>query len=356
MNSIARQVARVSSNIETATRAGEFAAIAKCLAASDGGNNAAAKFAEAKRMPRRVVEILKAGVTAGTLGGSAGDALADYGVLAQAWLDSLRTVSAFDAMLSSMTKIPLRTFVGISTLEVSGYVRGEGQAKTISQMQLAPQGLEPISVVAWVVLSKELATFSGPNGASLFDRELRAGVAAATDSKFVSVLTAGLSPITSSGSTVAAVRSDLAAALAGIETSAISQIFVLVPAKIAKAWAMANTEGGAPAFPEMGVLGGVIAGMRVLVSSGVADGEIVVVDAAQIVAASETIELKTVQHSTIEMSAPPDSPATASTVLVSLWQNNLVALSAERYFGVQRGRDSAVALITGASYSGDSPA
>lgn len=354
--SIAQRIGTVHAGLETATRAGEFAAIAKCLAAGAGGTHAAANFAEQKRLPRRVVEILKAGVSAGTLGGSEGTALGDYGVVAQAWLDSLRNISAFDALLPSMVKIPLRTFVGISSLEVTGYVRGEGQAKTISQLQLAAQGLDPISVVAWVVLSRELATFSGPNGGALFDRELRAGVAAATDSKFVSVLTAGLSPITSAGSSVTAVRTDLAKALAEIETDVRSQIFVLVTAKTAKSWALSATEGGAPSFPGMTVGGGEIAGMRVLISSGVPDGEIIIVDAAQIVAASEGIELKSVQHSTIEMQAPPDSPATASTVLVSLWQNNLVALSAERHFGVYRGRESAVALITGASYSGDSPA
>ncbi len=56
------------------------------------------------------------------------------------------------------------------------------------------------------------------------------------------------------------------------------------------------------------------------------------------------------------MNTAPDSPPTTSTVLTSLWQHNLTGLKAVRYFGAERLRDTAVAVISGVGYSGNSPA
>ena len=56
--SIASQIGRVSSNIEVATRAGEFVAIARCLMMSKGIVSEARQIAE-RRFTQRVVDVFQ---------------------------------------------------------------------------------------------------------------------------------------------------------------------------------------------------------------------------------------------------------------------------------------------------------
>jgi len=50
-----------------------------------------------------------------------------------------------------------------------------------------------------------------------------------------------------------------------------------------------------------------------------------------------------------------DSPVSASTPGISLWQMDLVAMKMERFIGAKVLRSDAVAKITGANYTGGSP-
>jgi hypothetical protein len=50
-----------------------------------------------------------------------------------------------------------------------------------------------------------------------------------------------------------------------------------------------------------------------------------------------------------------DSPPTASTSYVSLWQQNWMALKAERWFGVAKVTSTGVCAITSINWTGDSP-
>jgi hypothetical protein len=341
---------------EASTLAETFVDVARFLLmskSSDSGNPI--DLAQAHGRTRAAI-ILKNGIAPGnTTDPNWAAPLSGYNAAAAAWLDSLRSQSAFDAMLSSMVQVPLRVRVGISSLGVTGYVRGEGSAKRLSTMSLAAGGMEAFNAVAWILVTKELSKLAGPTGASMLDRELRAAVASVTDEKFISVIIAGKTPIQSNGSTISAVRSDLAAALAEIEIGVGSKLFVLTTSKITKAWSTSNRDGGAAAFPDMGPTGGMICKMPVIASAGVPDGHIVVVDGAGIAAASQGIRLEVLRNATVDVGGPPDSPSTAGTTLISIWQENLVGLAADRYFGVERLRDSAVAVIDNVSYSGDSP-
>ena len=50
------------------------------------------------------------------------------------------------------------------------------------------------------------------------------------------------------------------------------------------------------------------------------------------------------------MDSAPDNPALATTVLTSLWQNNLVGLRAERFINWLRAKTEAVKYVSGATY------
>jgi hypothetical protein len=51
------------------------------------------------------------------------------------------------------------------------------------------------------------------------------------------------------------------------------------------------------------------------------------------------------------MDSTPDSPPTAATNMVSLWQQNMVAIKAERFINWAKRRSTSVAMISGAKYA-----
>jgi hypothetical protein len=50
------------------------------------------------------------------------------------------------------------------------------------------------------------------------------------------------------------------------------------------------------------------------------------------------------------MESAPDSPPTGATVMLSLWQNDLVALRMERFFGFTLMRSNGAASLSGVNY------
>ena len=50
------------------------------------------------------------------------------------------------------------------------------------------------------------------------------------------------------------------------------------------------------------------------------------------------------------MDSAPDSPPTAATQAVSLWQMNMVGLRAERFFGVEKLGSNGVLMVSSIAY------
>jgi hypothetical protein len=106
----------------------------------------------------------------------------------------------------------------------------------------------------------------------------------------------------------------------------------------------------------MGVMGGSISGVPVLISDGALPGDVIVVDASGLVGGRSDVVLSEYNEGLAQISDAPDSPPTGATVLTSLWQENLSALVAERYFICSKVRSDAVAAFSGGYGSGFSPA
>jgi hypothetical protein len=120
---------------------------------------------------------------------------------------------------------------------------------------------------------------------------------------------------------------------------------------------MLTDSKGVSAFPDLGPLGGSINQIPVLVSEGVTAGNVVLVDGSGIAAASGDLVLNEFREGMMQLDTAPDSPPSASTNFVSLWQLNLSALVVERFFVTARLRSDAVAVCSNSnSYqSGNSP-
>jgi hypothetical protein len=198
MSSIAEQVAERSESLAARAGKGEFVKLAFMLT-KYGGAYEALQHAEAERATPRIRNILKSAVTGATMGDWA--SITDYQNIQAAFLESLRDVSVFDAVLGAgMVRAPLRSRGFSITTGITGSVVSERSVKPISSLVLAQQLLEPKKGSAIVIVSKELANF--PGSQSLFGNELQKAVVAATDANFLAALVAATTPTASAGSSL----------------------------------------------------------------------------------------------------------------------------------------------------------
>ena len=298
-----------------------------------------------------IQQVLKSVIAAGSTTGW-GQPLAPYAQLADAFLLSLRSASAFDAMLPWMKAVPLHQQIVVASGGATAGTVAEGTPTPIAKLQFSVNQITENKTICIVAVTKEL--LRNPSN-DLFSQELTRAVASATDSAFINKLTAGIPSISSNGGTSVAILQDLAALLAALALDASSKVFLIVSSDIAKRWAVSTTATGELAFPQMTPTGGVIQGMDVLVSDSVS-AQIIGVDAGQIAAASGTIELDGTGEATVQLDNAPDSPPTAATTVTSFWQMNLTGLRATRYWDAERLRTGAVAVVGNVSYTGNSPA
>jgi hypothetical protein len=300
------------------------------------------------------IETQKTAAAVGTTSDSTwAGPLADYQSVVGAFLESLRGFGAFDAMLPFMKVVPFRTRVGAISVGATGYRPGHSHPKPISALTVTGATIDEARAAVVLVITKELSEFSA--GGDLFARELAGAVAQETDEGFVSILTTGATAITSTGADAEAVRNDLRIASLLLTTSARSKLFLLLQPALLRNLALLHTNTGAPAFPELRVDGGDIHGITCVASDGVPSGSMVLVDAIQVAAATSTMVLDATEQASVQLNDAPDSPPTASTSYVSLWQMNWLGLRAERFYGATKLTTNAAVVISSINYTGSWP-
>jgi hypothetical protein len=351
---------RGSVSIETTRRAKAFVDYAKLLATTKGDGRTALQMAAARKMgpevtagirlqasggPRAVKAAIEAGSTTDTTWAAP---LAEYGRAASAFLETLRSVSAFERLLPDMRQVPLHVRTGVVTAGATGSIVEENKPTPISSLTLEGGTLPEQKAVTIVAATTELVKLSGGPGADLFERELRGAVGTTVDRKFVDLITDGLTAADSSGPAATDISNDITVAYQAVETGAQSRLFWLLDSDTAKALTAKATTAGDAAFPQMTPQGGILRGVPAIVTD-CAKNQIVLVDANGIAAGSDTIEIDSATHATVQMDSTPDNPASASTVMKSLWQHDMVGIRAVRFFGAQRLRANSVYVISGST-------
>ncbi len=116
---------------------------------------------------------------------------------------------------------------------------------------------------------------------------------------------------------------------------------------------------GTKLYPDVNKNGGFIEGVPVVTSENIAanggspaDGRIIVALAANSVLLADDggVDVDISTEATIQAESAPDSPGTTSTVMVSLWQRNLVGIRCERFITWKKARSGAAQYISGANY------
>jgi hypothetical protein len=298
---------------------------------------------------QKALAMVKAAVDVGTLTGAG--FVDDYAftMSSEAFVESLATISAFDAIAPYARELPLRTRAFVAS-QASAAEVGEARPKILSEISFEAGGLEPVKVAGLVVITDDLLRRAGQ---AIFANELRAAVSRATNSVFVNLLIDTSTPsVTGTGDFLA----DLASAVVQTSPNARSRFFLLAdPLTVARLALASDSTTGERLYPELTVMGGSIAGVEVMPTDAiVADSSganLLLIDAQQIAVGSDTLVVSAAQQATVEMDSAPDHPTTASTVLVSLWQRNLLGLRAERFIAARKLRDTAVVQIADTNYA-----
>lgn len=334
---------------EKFTHAAVIPALFRAMATSRKKGLPVEVVAEAQRAPAAAVRILKAVTSAGTLSDPtwAGN-LADMASASQVFLQQLGGRSAFAALLDQgvITRAPLRSNVGSVTSGAVASVVDEARATPVNKMAIASGQIAAQKADAIVVLSNEVLQNTSSAGQSFVNRQLRRALGKALDVAIASSLTAGLSPIaaTSNAST------DLKAILDDVNTGEGRLAWVAAKDVANRMALLPDSKVSPEGVSEF-------LNLPFAVSAGLADGSLILLDGDQVIGDIETLGLDIAEHASLEMNTNPahdsgvgsgDAPSPAN--LVSLWQTDSVALRLSAHFGMSRGTNAALAIMTGIAW------
>ncbi|QHJ82375.1 MAG: hypothetical protein [Bacteriophage sp.] len=341
--------------------------IAQCRA--KGNLMQAAEIAKQWTDTPEVEQVLKAAVAAGTTTDATWAApLVPYQQMSNDFIELLRPATLLGRM-TGLRNVPFNVRIPGQTQGSTVAWVGETAPKPVSALGFADITLRFNKLAGIVVISDELARLSTPSAEGIIRGDLVAQIAQFTDDSFINPayaavtdvrpasVTNGVTPIAASGTDADALRADV---------RALYSTFIAANMSTAgAAWVMTSTQAmsigmmlnplGQPEFPGLGAEGGSFMGLPVLVSEVVpsdSSGSIIVlVKQSEILLADEggvTVDVS--REASLQMNSTPDNPATASTVMTSLWQNNLLGIRAERMITWRKRRPQAVAYISGANY------
>jgi HK97 family phage major capsid protein/HK97 family phage prohead protease len=243
---------------------------------------------------------------------------------------------------------------------------GQGKPKPLTKFDFSATTLTWAKIAAIAVISDELARFSSPSAERLVRDALAAAVIERMDIDFIdpaknavsgvspASITNGIAPMSVSGTDAAAVRADFQALFNAfiLDNQDPTTAVLIMPSTVALALSMMVNSLGQPEFPGLTMNGGNFMGIPVITSQYAAwtspDVNIVVlVNASDIFISDDgQVTIDASREAALEMldtGFTQNQPTGAS--LVSLWQNNLIGLKAERYVNWARRRTEAVQWI-----------
>src|SRR5690625_432645 len=354
-----------------------FARAAKCLALGhlehrDAIQIAKSLYGDQEQIVRATERLVtKAAVPAATTTDStwAGPLVGDEGSVFADFVEYLRPQTILGRFgqggVPSLRRVPFRVPLVGQTSGGDGYWVGEGQAKPLTKFDFSRTTLEPLKVANIAVATMEVVRDSSPSADIIIRDQLAAALRERLDIDFIDPTKAavpGVSPASilngvngtpSSGNDADAVRSDIRAlfgAFIAANNAPTSGVFIM-QATTALALSLMQNPLGQAEFPGLSMTGGVLFGLPAIVSEYVPDGIVALVNASDIYVGDEGgIDLSMSTEASLQMDNAPDNPSTDETVMVSLWQRNLVGFRAERAINWARRRASAVAYLTGVEW------
>lgn len=276
--------------------------------------------------------------------------------------------------IPGLRRVPFNIKVPRETTAASVNWVGEGAVKPVSAMAFDSIELRHTKIAGIVPVTDELVRFSNPAVEGLVRDSLVAAVVSLMDKDFLdptkaevvgvspASVTNGVTPVTATGTNSDALRADLTTMLKAMAVANMGLRGVVLVMTSSQAVAISGMVNalGQDEFPQLGVNGGTLRGLPVIISENIvatggspADGGLIVaINAPEVMLADDGgVDIDISREASLQMDTAPDSPETASTILVSLWQRNMVAIKAERFINWKKRRAEAVQFIQNAKYA-----
>lgn len=337
-----------------------FTRKAMALLVCKGNKMEAAEYAKQWRDSTPEVEMeLKSAIAAGTTQDATWAApLALPMPLASEFIELLRPATII-GKIPNLRKVPFNVSVPKQTAGGTyGWV-GEGATKPVTNLQFGTVNLGFAKAAGIIVLTEELVRVSSPSAEAAVRNDMIKGIAGFLDSQFVlpavapvanvspGSITNGTTPLTTAGTSAANARTDILALIGSVlvANGDTSNLVLIMSQTNALALGAALNPLGQSMFPGMGAQGGSILGIPVITSQA-AGANVILLDAQGILFADDgQVNIDVSREASLQMDSAPDSPTVETTVMVSLWQHNLVGLRAERWMNWVRATLASVKYV-----------
>jgi len=355
-----------------------FARYAIAMARAEGNKTQALQIVQATRRWKdtpQVEQFLMAAVGAGTTGGAGwADDLVYARNLTSDFVQLLQAATIVDR-IPGLRRVPFDIRVGTLASGLTGYWVGEARPIPLSKFATDVLPLTHHKVAGLTPISRELAESSEPSAETLVRDLLRAAIVKVMDLSFIdpertavagvnpASVTNGVTAVSVTGTTVAALRTDVATLMnkfitAGIPTT--GGVWIMTPS-IALAISMMQNALGQPAFDGMNPEGGRFLGYPVVVSqtalttgSPVGGNLLIFIIPSEIfIADSQTVDVVISREASLEMSDAPTNRADTGTgaAMVSMFQNDSLAIRGIRDITWVKARAAAAQFIVDAAYA-----
>lgn len=350
----------------------QFARFAGALAHANGNKRDAAQFlenrfgdAESAKALNIMADIgteefIKAAVNAGTTANATWAApLVNYTNMTSDFIDFLRPQTIL-GKIDGVRRVPFNVRVPRQTAGGSAYWVGEGGSKPVTSLAFDNISLKWNKLATIAVITEELARFSSPSAELIVRDSLAAAIVQQMDADFINPANAGTADVKP-----ASITNGVTATVATADPNAdVKSLFgKFITANLSPAngvWIMSATTAlalslklnavGDPAYPGLNMNGGTFQGLPVVVSEAVGN-IIVLANASDILLADDgQVAIDVSREASLQMNDAPMNPADATTILRSLWQDNLIGIRAERYVSWAKARAASVQYLSGVAY------
>jgi len=311
------------------------------------------------RMPMEVVE--RAAVAVGTTTDATwAGPLVTLQNLTNEFIELLYAASVLNR-IPGLTRVPFNIKVPREiTAATAGWV-GEGKPKPVSAMAFDSVTLNFNKLAGIVPITQELMRFSSPAAEDVIRNSLVHAITKLVDTTFLdpavaavtgvspASVTNGVTAIPSTGGTPEALRADLYTLLAtyAAANQSTDGLVLVMRSSLALGIGMTRNAFSAKEFPDMTKDGGTLEGIPVVASQVVPTGMVIAINAPCILLADDGgVNFDVSTEASLQMDGAPGVPD-ATTVMVSLWQANMVGIRAERFITWLKARTGSVQYLSG---------
>jgi HK97 family phage major capsid protein/HK97 family phage prohead protease len=322
-----------------------------------------------------VPQMMRAAIGTGTTTDATwASPLIAYTQMASEYIELLRPATIV-GRVPNFRRVPFNIQMPRGTTGSSmGWV-GENSPKPVTSMAFDTVQLRWAKAAGIIVMTEELVRFSNPAAEGIVRGDMIAAMAQFLDRQFVdpsvvavtnvspASITNGVTPITASGVTAAAFFNDVRLLFGEFFEANLSTaggVWIMTQTQ-ALALSLIQNTLGQNVFPTISATGGTLLGYPVIASENIpatgsspVDGFPIIffVPSEVLLADDGQVVIDASNQASVQMDTAPDSPPTASTNLVSLWQMNMVGLRAERWVNWLKRRTAAAQFIQNAKYTG----